>query len=31
VSPAWETPLLPGATLYYVAGERIEAHRLVGR
>jgi voltage-gated potassium channel len=31
VSPAWETPLLPGATLYYVAGERIDTHRLVGR
>jgi voltage-gated potassium channel len=31
VSPPWETPVPPGATLYYVAGQRIDAHRLAGR
>jgi len=28
VSPPWETPVPPGTTLYYVAGERIDATRL---
>ena len=31
VSPAWETPVLPGATIYYVAGRRIEVDLLTGR
>jgi voltage-gated potassium channel len=31
VSPPWETPVPQGTTLYYVAGERIDAHRLAGR
>ena len=31
VSPAWETPVPEGATLYYVAGQRIEPARLTGR
>jgi voltage-gated potassium channel len=31
VSPAWETPVPPGATLYYVAGRRIDVDRLTGR
>ncbi len=28
VSPAWKTPLAEGSTLYYVAGQRIDAARL---
>jgi voltage-gated potassium channel len=28
VSPPWDTPLAPGATLYYVAGKRIDPARL---
>ncbi|TFV62465.1 UNVERIFIED_ORG: potassium channel protein [Bacillus sp. AZ43] len=28
VSPAWDTPVPEGTTLYYVAGERIDAARL---
>ena len=32
VSPAWETPVTEGTTLYYVAARRIEDARLaVGR
>ncbi len=31
VSPAWDTPVPDGATLYYVAGRRIEPARLTGR
>jgi voltage-gated potassium channel len=31
VSPAWETPVTEGSTLYYVAGSRIEDGRLTGR
>jgi voltage-gated potassium channel len=31
VSPPWETPVPEGATLYYVARERIDAGRLVHR
>ncbi|TFV56250.1 ion transporter [Geodermatophilus sp. DF01-2] len=30
VSPAWDTPVPEGATLYYVAGRRIEPARLRG-
>ncbi|SDO20765.1 ion channel [Geodermatophilus sp. DSM 45219] len=30
VSPAWDTPVPAGATLYYVAGRRIEPARLRG-
>jgi hypothetical protein len=28
VSPKWETPIQPGAVLYYVAEHRIDAARL---
>ena len=28
ISPPWDAPVLPGTTLYYVAGERIEEERL---
>jgi voltage-gated potassium channel len=31
VSPAWDTPVPEEATLYYVAGRRIEPARLTGR
>ena len=31
VSPAWDTPLTQGTTLYYVGRERIESARLTGR
>jgi voltage-gated potassium channel len=31
VSPPWETPVPAGTTLYYVAGQRIEAERLAAR
>ncbi|RZU31136.1 potassium channel family protein [Blastococcus saxobsidens] len=31
VSPAWDTPVPEGATLYYVAGQRIPAEQLAGR
>ncbi|WP_448612425.1 NAD-binding protein [Geodermatophilus sp. URMC 60] len=30
VSPGWDTPVSEGATLYYVAGQRIETARLHG-
>lgn len=28
VSPSWDTPVPPGTTLYYVAAQRIDDHRL---
>ncbi|NEK84681.1 ion transporter [Blastococcus saxobsidens] len=31
VSPAWDTPVPEGSTLYYVAGQRIPARQLAGR
>ena len=31
VSPPWDTPVPPGTTLYYVAGQRIDAARLTAR
>jgi voltage-gated potassium channel len=31
VSPAWDTPVSPGTTLYYVAGRRIDTAQMAAR